>query len=77
MTADDCSLCGKKITSTYCECRPQEPKPVEKTKREQLLLKLQRHYGVRHVMVEGGYITNEDYHKEVIQVVEEVLGITL
>lgn len=42
-------------------------------KKSDLNLKLRRHYGIRSVMLEGGYITPEEFVSEVIQVVEEFM----
>lgn len=47
------------------------------TTRKQILLKLLRHHGIRYCMVEGKYITKEDYFEEVIQVLENLGVITI
>jgi hypothetical protein len=41
-------------------------------KREEALLKLQRYYSIRHVMVEQNYITPDDFMAEVLDLVEEL-----
>ena len=42
-------------------------------KRQDLKLKLLRHHGIRRCMVEGNYITIEQFMDEAIQVVEEFM----
>lgn len=42
-------------------------------KKSDLNLKLCRHHGIRAVMMEGGYITPEEFMSEVISVVEEFM----
>ncbi len=41
-------------------------------KRSELLIKLQRFYTQKHVMVEGGYITGNQFMDEVLTLVEEL-----
>lgn len=41
-------------------------------KRSEMLLKLQRYYGIKHVMVEEGYITPSEFMDNVLQLVEDL-----
>lgn len=41
-------------------------------KRSELLLKLQRYYTQKHVMVEQGYITYQEFMDQVLQLTEEL-----
>lgn len=41
-------------------------------KRSEALLKLQRHYGIRHCMVEARYITPEQFCEEALSVMESL-----
>jgi hypothetical protein len=41
-------------------------------KRSEILIKLQRFYGIKHVMVEQGYISKDQFMDEVLQLVEEL-----
>jgi len=41
-------------------------------KRSEMLLKLQRYYGIKHCMVEAGYITPNEFMDSVLQLVEEL-----
>jgi hypothetical protein len=40
-------------------------------KRSEMLIKMQRVYGIRHVMVEGGYITVADFMDELLTYMEQ------
>lgn len=43
-------------------------------KRTEALLKLNRLYNIRHVMVEGGYISSDEFMNEVLTTIESVIG---
>lgn len=41
-------------------------------KRSEILLKLQRFYSIKHIMVEQNYITPNEFMDQVLQLVEEL-----
>jgi hypothetical protein len=41
-------------------------------KRSEVLIKLQRYYGIKHVMVEERYITPDEFMDNVLTLVEEL-----
>ena len=41
-------------------------------KRSEVLLKLQRYYSIKHVMVEQRYITPDEFMENILQLVEEL-----
>ena len=40
-------------------------------KRSEMLMWLQRHYGIRHCMVESGHLSVEDFCAEVLSLIEK------